>query len=109
MPRTAFALTALLCCISPALATLSPRTAPPPLDDKIAAPLPPDKALPTDVVRAAYPRERDDEYRITSETAVFVDGRPCCYADVPRKAAVIQMEVSSYDGSVLTIHFRSKK
>lgn len=113
MPRMAIALTTLLCCLSPALASLSPRTAPPLANDKLptalTTPLPQDKPLAPDVFQAAYPRERDSEYRITSQTAVFVDDRPCCYPDVPRNATIVNMEVSSDDRSVLTIHFRSKK
>ena len=112
MPRTVLALTALLCSLTPALANLSPRTAPP-ADDKITAPLasalPQDKALPPDLLRSAYPRERDDEYRVTSQTEVFLDGRPCPYADVPRSAGIVRMEVSSDGQTVLKIQFRSKK
>jgi hypothetical protein len=113
MPRTIFALTVLFCSLSPALATLSPRTAPPPADDKLTAPvaipLPQERALPPEVVQAAYPHGQDDEYRITTHTDVFLDGRPCRYCDVPKNAVILKMEVSSDDRAVLSIHFRSKK
>ena len=113
MPRTVLALTALLCSLTPALANLSPRTATPPADDKITAPLasafPQDKVLAPDLLRAAYPRERDDEYRVTSQTEVVLDGRPCPYADVPKSAGIVRMEVSSDGQTVLKIQFRSKK
>jgi hypothetical protein len=113
MPRTVLALTALLCSLSPALASLSPRTVPPPADDKLTTPLasalPQDRPLPPDLLRTAYPRERDDEYRVTSQTEVFLDGRPCVYADVPKNAGIVRMEVSSDGQTVLKILFRSKK
>jgi hypothetical protein len=113
MPRTMLVLTALLCSLSPALANLAPRTAPPPADDKLtawlASALPQDRPLPPDLLRAAYPRERDGEYRVTSQTEVFLDGRPCSYADVPKNAGVVRMEVSSDGQTVLKIQFRSKK
>ena len=113
MSRMVLALTALLCSLCPALATLSPRTAPPPVDDKLtaplAAPLPQDKPLPADVLQAAYPREQNDEYRITSQTEVLLNGRPCCYADVPKSAGIVKMEVSSDNQTVLKIQFRTRK
>ena len=110
MPRTILALTALFCSLSPALATLSPRTAPLPADDKLTLPLaaPQEKPLPPEVGQAAYPREQNDEYRITSETEVFLNGRPCCYADVPKSASIVKMEVASDNQTVLKIQFRSK-
>jgi hypothetical protein len=113
MPRTVLALTALFCSFSPALATLSNRTTPVPAADQLTAALQSslrqDKLLPLDVVQAAYPREQSDEYRITSQTEVFLNGRQCCYADVPRNAGVVKMEVSSTDRTVLKIQFRTRK
>ncbi len=113
MPRTALALIALLCSLAPAHASLTPRTQPLPGDSlltpSLASPLPQDRPLPPDLVKAAAPRGQDDEYRITSQTEVFLDGRPCAYADVPRNASIVKMEVSAEDGIVLKIQFRSRK
>ena len=113
MPRTILALTALLCSLSPALASLSPHTVPLPLDDKGSAlgtaPLPQDKPLPEAVVQAAYPRQHNPEFRITSRTEITLDGRPCCYEDVPKNATILKMEVDSDNGTIVTIRFRSKK
>jgi len=113
MPRTILALTALLCSLSPVLAGLSPRTTALPIDDKGSglwtAALPQDKPLPQDVVQAAYPRQHNAEFRITSRTEITVDGRPCCYADVPKNATILKMEVDSDNGTIATIRFRSKK
>jgi hypothetical protein len=112
MPRTVLALAALLCSFSPALATLSPQPASPFAADTLAASLavaPQDKPLPPDVVKAAYPPGRDEEFRITSQTEVLLNGRPCCYADVPRNAGVVKMEVSSDNQTVLKIQFRTRK
>lgn len=113
MPRTLLALTALFCSFSPALAARSIRTTPVLAVDQLKAALPSsfqqDKPLPVDVTQAAYPREHSDEYRITSQTEVFLNGRQCSYADVPRNAGVVKMEVSSEDRTVLKIQFRTRK
>jgi hypothetical protein len=113
MLRTVLVLTALLCSLSPALANLSPRKAPPPAHDILTsllmAPLPQDKPLPQDLVQAAYPHGQNAEFHITSLTEVTVDDRPCCYADVPRNASILKMEVSSDNQTVLKIQFRTRK
>lgn len=113
MPRTALALTALLGCLSPALATLAPRTPLPPVADKppipLVAALPQDKPLSDAALQAVYPSQGKPEYRITSRTEVLMDGRPCCYTDVPKSASIIRMEVDSDNHTILTIHFHSKK
>jgi hypothetical protein len=112
MPRTVLTLAALLCSFSPALATLSPQPASPFAAARLAASLtaaPQEKPLPPDVVKAAYPPSRNDEFRITSQTEVLLNGRPCCYADVPRNAGVVKMEVSSDNQTVLKIQFRTRK
>jgi hypothetical protein len=70
---------------------------------------PQEKPLPPNVVQAAYPPGRNDEFRITSQTEVLLNGRPCCYADVPRNAGVVKMEVSSDNQTVLKIQFRTRK
>ena len=113
MSRPALALTALFVCISAALATLSAPPAPLPGADRLAGslttPVLHDKALTEAALQDLCPCARDDEYRVTFRTEVFVDGRACSYADVPRGAAIVNMEVSSDNRTVLTIHFRSKK
>ena len=70
---------------------------------------PQEKPLPPDVVQAAYPPSRNDEFRITSQTEVLLNGRPCCYAEVPRNAGVVKMEVSSDNQTVLRIQFRTRE
>jgi hypothetical protein len=113
MSRPALALTTLLVCISPALATLSAPPTPLPAADRLAVSLTTsvlkDKALSDAALQDLCPCARNDEYQVTSQTEVFVDGRSCRYADVPHGAAIVNMEVSSDDRTVLTIHFRSKK
>lgn len=113
MFRPALALTALLLCLSPALATLSAPPAPPTGADRLAVslttPVLKDKALTEAALQDLSPCARNDEYCVTSRTEVFVDGRSCPYAEVPHGAAIVNMEVSSDNRTVLTIHFRSKK
>jgi hypothetical protein len=108
MPRTILTLTALLCSFSPALATLSSRAAFSPAYDKLVI-APQDRSPPQDVVQATYPSGLNDEYRITSQTEIILNGRPCCFADVPRNAGVVKMEVSSDNQTVLKIQFRTRK
>ena len=113
MSRPALALTAFLVCISPSLATLSVPPVPLPGADGFTAllttPVLKDKPLTDAALQDLCPCARNDEYRVTSQTEVFVDGRSCPYAEVPHGAAIVNMEVSSDDRTVLTIHFRLKK
>ncbi len=113
MPRTVLVLTALLCSLCPALASLSSRPPAPAVGDPrpipSAAPLPQDRPLSDDALQAVYPQGRKDEFRITSQTAVFVDGWPCNYADVPRSAKIVNMEISTDNQTVLKIQFRTRK
>lgn len=112
MTRLALALTGFLCCLSPAVASLAPRTAPPADDNLIPSlgkTVSQDKPLPPELVRAASPRDGNPEYRMTSRTEITLDGRRCCYEEVPASAVILKMEVDSDNGTIVTIQFRTKK
>jgi hypothetical protein len=48
------------------------------------------------------------EYSITAQTKILLNGNPCNYNEVPPDAIVIRMEfASSNDKEILKIHFRS--
>ena len=65
------------------------------------------KKLPTDYVARVLPDEKE-QFRLTDQTEVQLDGRACPYEKVPDSATIILLEVTS-DKTVLKIHFRSKK
>jgi hypothetical protein len=50
-----------------------------------------------------------DQYQITDQTEVILDGRSCRYAEVPAGAGIIKMEVAGDGTTVLKIHFRSRR
>jgi hypothetical protein len=49
-----------------------------------------------------------DQYQITEQTDVTLDGRACRYADVPASAGIVKMEVAADGTTVLKIHFRRR-
>jgi hypothetical protein len=50
------------------------------------------------------------EFHITEQTEIRMDGRPCQYKEVPIDAVIIFLEVDSEQNkAILKIHFRSKK
>jgi hypothetical protein len=46
---------------------------------------------------------------ITEQTEVKLDGRPCCYQDVPHGATVVGAETGLDNRTILRIHFRTKQ
>jgi hypothetical protein len=107
MVRVTLVLLSLLSFLPPAGASLMPRPDSPlpgrDVHDSLARSLPPgfDQA-------AAAPSPKD-QYQITEQTKVTLDGRPCRYADVPGGAGIVKMEVAADGTTVLKIHFRSRR
>jgi hypothetical protein len=60
-------------------------------------------------VQAASAPSPRDQFQITDQTEVTLDGRPCRYADVPRGAGIVKMEVGTDGTTVLKIQFRSRR
>jgi hypothetical protein len=107
MTRLVFTLTILFATVSPAKATLAPRidsfTSGKELPARVA------KVLSAAVLPAAPLDGQKDEYRITDQTEVVLDGRPCKYRDVPNNAAIVKMEVAGDKRTVVKIYFRTRK
>jgi hypothetical protein len=107
MTRLVLTLTILFCTLSSAKATLAPRlesfTSGKELPAKVA------KALSAAVLPAAPLDGQKDEYRITDQTEVVLDGRACKYQDVPNHAAIVKMEVAGDKRTVVKIYFRTRK
>ena len=46
---------------------------------------------------------------VTEQTEILLNGQPCKYADIPRHATILKMEVAADKKTVLQIHFRTRK
>src|SRR5438045_5292020 len=57
---------------------------------------------------SAPPVSRKQTFEVTSRTEIFLDGKPCPYAKVPRTAEITYMEVTADKKHAVKIHFRSK-
>ncbi|MBY0525396.1 MAG: hypothetical protein K2R98_18455 [Gemmataceae bacterium] len=49
-----------------------------------------------------------EQFRVTDDTEVLLDGKPCKFRQVPASATILHMDVAADGKSVLKIHFRSK-
>lgn len=116
MNRRVLALLTLLCLFSPASASLAPRK------DSIDARRGWSHTVITnstqelwksssgELVKESPGQRQPTEFRITDQTEVQLDGRPCKYEEVPNDAVIIHLEAASETNRViLKIHFRSKK
>jgi hypothetical protein len=53
---------------------------------------------------------QNDEFRITQQTEVLLDGRPCRYEQIPEGATIILLEtVTNESKEISRIHFRSPR
>jgi hypothetical protein len=107
MVRIPLVLLSLLCLLSAAGASLTPRPDPPASRRDLPASL--TRSLPPGLAQTASAPSPKDQYRITDQTEVTLNGRPCRYADLPAGAAVVKMEVAADGTTVLKIHFRSRR
>jgi len=94
------------------MASLSPRN---------DAPLPGKSLLPItakdakanlDGVAAApapEPNQQKQDFVITDDTEVKLDGHVCKFQDVPGTATVVSLDVAADKKTILKIHFTSKK
>jgi hypothetical protein len=64
--------------------------------------------LPETPRQASLPRQ-GEEFVITDQTEIHLDGQPCAYRDVPRGARIVHLEVAADMKTVLKIHFRTRK
>jgi hypothetical protein len=49
------------------------------------------------------------DYVLTDQTEVFLNGKPCKYAEIPAHARIVHMEVAADNKTVLKVHFRTGK
>jgi hypothetical protein len=106
MLRPATALVVLLCCLSSATATVSGRKDLSAFDKTPPAAL---KTFPAQLVETASARHDREQFLLTEETEVLLDGRPCKYQEVPRNVNIILLEVGSDKKTILRIHFQTRK
>jgi hypothetical protein len=93
------ALLAVLCALPPATASLTRKK-----DDTSFG-----SKVPPRLVDRPNPSEQKDELVVTDDTEVKLDGRDCKYADVPKDAEIILLDLSADKKAIKKIHFRSKK
>lgn len=106
MARVTLALLGSLCFfLSPAFASRAPH---PGLLDPGRNPPSVDRALVQARPSAAAAAPQEEEYQVTEDTEIMLDGRPCRYRDVPANAVIMKMEVSR-DHVALKIHFRTRQ
>ena len=108
MPRSALALCLGLCLVSPASATLTPRKEPSTdLTNPLSAAWA--KSLLRGVAQSTSTRSSGEEFNVTEQTEVILNGRPCRYKDVPAGASILLMELAPDRKTILRIHFRARK
>lgn len=62
------------------------------------------------LLSSSRPDAKNDEYRITKETEVLLDGRPCRFEQIPKDATIVLLEtVTNESKEISRIHFRSKR
>ncbi len=67
--------------------------------------------LPLNAVLAySAPAAKSDEYRITENTEVLLDGRPSRFEQIPKDATIVLLEtVTNESKEISRIHFRSAR
>jgi hypothetical protein len=93
------ALLAVLCTLAPASASMARKRD----DGSFGSKVPPR------LVNRSESSERKDELVVTDDTEIKLDGRDCKYADVPKDAEIILLDLSADKKAIKKIHFRSKK
>jgi hypothetical protein len=51
---------------------------------------------------------RPEQFLVTEDTQVQVDGKPCRYQDVPEGAAIVRLALAADGRTVLRIEFRTQ-
>jgi hypothetical protein len=92
-------LLAVLCALTPASASLARKNDNTSFGSKV----------PPRLADRPGSSEQKDELAITDDTEIELDGRGCKYADVPKDAEIILLDLSADKKTIKKIHFRSKK
>lgn len=102
MTRAAGVVVALLCCLSPAGASLSN-----------SKPFHQDKDLRATVLASFTPEKEEvptpGEVTLTDDTEVILDGRKCEYKDVPATASIAAIALAKDGRTVIRIEFKTGK
>jgi hypothetical protein len=108
MFRSALALLVFPCLVPQASASLAPRRELPPASSKDLSGFL-IKAFTAAPVQGTSTQGLRDEYTVTDQTEVILDGRPCRYKDVPPGASILRIELAPDEKTILRIHFRTRK
>jgi hypothetical protein len=93
------ALLTVLCALTPATASLVQKKN----DTTVGSKVPPR------LVDQRGAAEQQEELTVNDDTEIKLDGKNCKYADVPKDAEIILLDVSADKRVIKKIHFRSKK
>jgi hypothetical protein len=67
------------------------------------------KVFPVTDARQTSARGERDEFQLTEDTEVLLDGHPCKYKDVPANVSIIRLELGPDKTTILKIHFKTRK
>jgi hypothetical protein len=62
-----------------------------------------------EVLRSLPAKETTQDFTLTEQTEVLLDGKPCRFQDLPAQATIVGMEVAADRKTVLKVRFRSGK
>jgi len=107
MIRLILALTASLGLVCPLSASLTPHQPRLSLGHEVQA----NRVLRIGALAPARTAEAEmpNDFFVTEETEVLLNGKPCSYAQIPAHASIVFMEVGADKKTVLKVHFRVVK
>jgi hypothetical protein len=106
MIRLALALAVWIGYVTAAPATLAARKDGPLFGNK-AAPHFQSAQAPTRALAVVGARAESDDYVVTEQTEVLLNGKPCSYKEVPDNATILRLELGPDNKTVRKIHFRA--
>lgn len=113
MNRLTLVFATFLCSLPAAMASLSPpRNDAPALGQSLLLTTAKDAKANLDgiaAVPAPEPKQAKQDFVITDETEVKLDGHVCKFQDVPGTATVVSLDVAADKKTILKIQFASKK
>jgi hypothetical protein len=107
MTRLLMAMTVVLCTLLSAHATLSEPKERSGFDRTLAPGLA--RALPGSLGRQVSAPTGREEFQLTEDSEILLDGRPCKYKDVPGNVSITHMELGPDNRTILKIHFRTRR
>jgi hypothetical protein len=107
MTRLLLAMALVLSTLPPARASLSQPRDRSGSDRTLSAGLA--RAFSTPLGRPASGPSGREEFRLTEDSEILLDGRPCSYKDVPGNVSITHMELGADKKTILKIHFRTRR